>query len=564
MTKLIATLAAIILLTFPLLADTIHVPGDYTTIQAGIDAAVNGDTVLVADGTYTGTGNKNIDFGGRAIVVVSENGPENCVIDCEDDGRGFYFHSGENPFSILSGFKIINGDAANLPLQRGGGIYCESNSDPTIENCIISENSADWGGGGIYCSEVSPAIVNCVISDNSTIGCGGGIHCYGSVVIITNCTISRNSGGYGGGICCDEANSIIENCVISGNSANDGAGIACGTFSSPIIEKCTITDNSSEMSGGGIHCYKFSSPNITLCTINGNSAEGWTGGGGIYTSESSLVIANSTICYNWAEDGGGIYFSASSPTLANCTVSGNFSAGVGGGIDCSPFSNLTMVNAIVEGNTGNGGIHFGYSTDASITYGDFHNNQNGNFSGSPPPGLGVVFGVNANGDSCDAFYNIFEDPLFEDPMNGNFQITWANFPVPDSTKSSCIDAGDPVSPPDPDGTVADMGAYYFDQSGTPVLEPEISLKPNKYSLHPPHPNPFNPMTAISYQLQAAGYVKLAVYDVQGREVERLVDGWTPAGFYQMTFDASQLSSGIYFARLMAGNFDQTRKLLLIK
>lgn len=63
-------------------AATIHVPGDQPTIQAGINAASDGDTVLVADGTYTGKGNKDLDFNGKAITVKSENGPENCIINC--------------------------------------------------------------------------------------------------------------------------------------------------------------------------------------------------------------------------------------------------------------------------------------------------------------------------------------------------------------------------------------------------------------------------------------------------------------------------------------------------
>ena len=77
------------------LSKTIHVPADSATIQAGIDGAAHGDTVLVADGVYKGEGNRNIDFLGKAIVVRSENGPEKTVIDCEGSGRGFYFHSDE-------------------------------------------------------------------------------------------------------------------------------------------------------------------------------------------------------------------------------------------------------------------------------------------------------------------------------------------------------------------------------------------------------------------------------------------------------------------------------------
>jgi hypothetical protein len=86
----------------PAHADTLHVPGEYATIQDAIDASVDGDIVEIADGTYTGAGNKNLDFGGRAITVRSAAGdPTFCIIDCEDDGRGFYFHCDEGPDSIV-------------------------------------------------------------------------------------------------------------------------------------------------------------------------------------------------------------------------------------------------------------------------------------------------------------------------------------------------------------------------------------------------------------------------------------------------------------------------------
>ena len=154
-------------------AATIHVPGDQPTIQAGIDAASGGDTVLVADGTYTGTGNKNLDFNGKAITVQSENGHESCIIDCELEGRAFHFHSGEGEDSVLSGFTLTNG--GDHPWKEdvvAGAILCQDSS-PTITNCSFSGNEA-WNGGAIYNS-----------GDNLT---------------ITNCSFSRNYAAVGGGL----------------------------------------------------------------------------------------------------------------------------------------------------------------------------------------------------------------------------------------------------------------------------------------------------------------------------------------------------------------------------
>jgi len=98
-------------------AATINVPGVYPTIQQGIDAARNGDTVLVADGTYRGIGNKDLDFLGKAITLKSENGPEYTIIDCEGSGRGLLFHSGETSGSVVSGFTIENGSPGGNLVQ---------------------------------------------------------------------------------------------------------------------------------------------------------------------------------------------------------------------------------------------------------------------------------------------------------------------------------------------------------------------------------------------------------------------------------------------------------------
>jgi hypothetical protein len=124
------------------------VPSQYPTIQAAIIASANGDVVIVADGVYTGTGNRDIDFGGKALTVRSEHGPESCVIDCQaswnDRHRGFYFHTNETAAAVLDGFTIQNGWAPyNEPcFYSGGGILCQYNANPTIQNCILRANHA--------------------------------------------------------------------------------------------------------------------------------------------------------------------------------------------------------------------------------------------------------------------------------------------------------------------------------------------------------------------------------------------------------------------------------------
>ena len=104
----------------------------FDAIQEGIDAALDGGTVLVLDGTYTGDGNKNLDFGGKDITVRSESGPDDCTVDCEADGRGFLFHSGETNDAALEGLTITNGYCVNDNLDFA--IWCQHVS-PTITNC---------------------------------------------------------------------------------------------------------------------------------------------------------------------------------------------------------------------------------------------------------------------------------------------------------------------------------------------------------------------------------------------------------------------------------------------
>jgi len=150
--------------------------------------------------------------------------------------------------------------------------------------------------------------------------------------------------------------------------------------------------------------------------------------------------------------------------------------------------------------------------------------------------------------------NIDADPLFVNVSEGDYHL---------SEGSPCIDAGDPTSPLDPDSTRADMGAFYYNQMPQAV-KPDPSISKLEFALYHAYPNPFNPTTVISYELRVSSCVSLTIYDVQGREVVRLIEGWQDVGSHEVTFDASGLTSAVYLYRLDAGEFTAQRKLVYLK
>jgi hypothetical protein len=217
----------------------------YQTIQDGIDAAPDGSIVMVRSGTYTGAENKELDFGGKAIIVRAQQGAPDTTIDCEGAGRGFYFHTGEGNASVVDGFTITGGVET-----VGGGIYCDASS-PTIANCILSANAAD-GGGAITLFLSSARVTNCLLFSNIA-GGGGGIYCHESSPDITHCTLSANSATSdgGGGICCYSSTATITDCILWGNSAASGHEIALTNSDFP----STLTVRYSDVEGGGGGAY---------------------------------------------------------------------------------------------------------------------------------------------------------------------------------------------------------------------------------------------------------------------------------------------------------------------
>lgn len=264
-------------------AATLKVPGEYAKIQAAIDAAAAGDIVLVADGVYTGTGNRDIDLKGKAITLRSANGPAYCTIDCaaseENMHRGFVLHSGESRSAVIEGFTITNA-VANM----GAGILCTHGASPTIRGNVIRGNRVPWdcdGGGGIKCRDgAAPLIEGNIIEDNH---CepgsgGGGIHCYNSGrVEIRRNIIRGNRATSGGGIEIgyNAQGAEIANNLIEDNAAGSGAGVLISTATGE-AQLCnnTIVNNEADYSGGGVRVTGESEATIINCVVWGNRADG--------------------------------------------------------------------------------------------------------------------------------------------------------------------------------------------------------------------------------------------------------------------------------------------------
>jgi len=352
---------------------TIYVPEDFATIQGAIDSADPGDIVEVAPGTYTGDGNRDIDFRGLSITVRSSAGPYSTTIDCsgsEGQGhRGFYFHGAERSDSVLRGFTIVGATVpgSDVPVNYGywisglvnpvgGGIYCEFSS-PSIVDCIIKQCSTELGGG-IGVVSGSPTIMDCVIEDcraggvglAESGGRGAGIALIrGSYATILHSQIKNNSGYYnslGGGIYCWQSNTFFANCEISNNTAQgnvQGGGIYCGgSYAYIEFENCVISGNTAEI-GGGIYAGPSGDSTsvnviITNCTIANNNLSGDLPddltGGGIHSVSSNITITNSIVWYN---NGVPVMLDSpvsSSPVLYSCIQGGYLGQG---NIDSDPL-----------------------------------------------------------------------------------------------------------------------------------------------------------------------------------------------------------------------------------
>jgi hypothetical protein len=256
-------------------AATLHVPADYANIQAGIDAAMTGDTVLVAPGTYTGSGNRDIHLRGRDVCVIGSGGSSETIIDCQNSDRAFYIDEGETNAAVVEGFTIRNGFNNAEHTAAGGGIRVFGAS-PTLRALRVEDcASASWGGG-VHLYDGSPIVEDLVITGCAAWGFGGGLSVWQCTVDLTGLVIFYNSADhFGGGI-------YLRNCitqlaqvtVVANDCAQPGGGIAIyGGYDVKIINSIVAYATA----GGGIYLWGNAAVTVACCDVFENTGENYCG-----------------------------------------------------------------------------------------------------------------------------------------------------------------------------------------------------------------------------------------------------------------------------------------------
>lgn len=508
-----------------IVADSIYVPiGETLTIMPGVTILVTsyykfeirGNAVLNAVGTETDS-IKFLPFtqGDRTLGVDFINASDQSIMEYWyiSDALSSGVHAENSNITIRN--SLIENSRAPSGVEGGGAIELLNGSDALIENNVFRNNESTDYGGAIYSAASSPVIRGNFIENNLA---GYALNCGGGAIAATGLSTP----------------SIIGN-VIRNNTVH-----ATGSFSV------------GHGTGGAILLSGGSNAVVSGNVITGNvvttEPQTTSDGGAFFIGNSDPVISNNLIAGNEAQgnDGGAFYVSTSSPTLVNNTIVNNVAGDFGAAIYMY-ISHPVIINSILYFNQDSAGTEIYYDdgfSSVTASYSDIEGSW---------PGVG----------------NLDVDPMFRDMSGGDYHLQAQM--CGDQNDSPLIDAG---SPDYSDSLLAcewglgtelsDMGAYGGGQMGPTAINTGIET-PSQYFTIGNYPNPFNARTTISYQLPVASHVTLNIYDILGRKVETLINNrHYSAGAHQVSWNASNVSSGTYFYTLETDGYSKTSKMLLIK
>ena len=439
----------------------------YSDLQTALQNAPLGSQVWVAAGTYTPTDEDEREisfvlpdgvevyggFAGSEANLIERDVTANPTvlsgdIGTADDNSDNTAHvvniSDASSSSVLDGFTISDGNADVSELGTdGGGIFGER-SQAILRNLIITNNSGDGFGGGMYSQDSLNQLISVDFVSN-TASSGGALYNNTSNTILTDATFESNSSDDSGGAILNEASSvIIDEAVFTSNTAGaNGGAVFNADDSNSIINDALFESNNAANSGGGAVFNFNSNPVLTNVAFRSNSATAT--GGAIHNlgEDSEAIIANGIFEGNTAEFGGGVYTSSSNNRGINLTFANNVATLNGGAIYTAGDEDTTSTytNTIVWNNTEGEDIEpiFNDGTETII-------NQS-IVEGGYDPGTDII----------DA------DPMFADGAAGNLELT-ADSPAIDVGTSEPVFLETDIAGFDRVvGEGVDLGAYeYFD------------------------------------------------------------------------------------------------------
>lgn len=496
---------------------TINVgPGQtYSTIQSGIDAAANGDTVVVAPGTYY----ENIDFKGKAITVTSSGGATNTIIDggAKPGVATVIFAQGETSTSVLSKFTVRGGGDTIFTGRSDGGIYV-TEASPTIENNIVTANychniDVEFGTATILNNEISGVVqsTQSIGSDESYCTFGSGLHLQGTQnpllpgsTVVGN-TIENNLTGSGINIWAAQNVFISNNTIRNNTSSDPGSAFTSANSGNTVLFQNLIYNNTSTCGGA-------------IAFMNGGGSSG-----------ISILVANNTIVDNLTPAVSG----ATECTSISQVYPAPYSYGASG-------PDAFFINNIISGSTPYPAVNCSwYGAPSESTQPTFQNNILYN-AGGPFFGSHCV-------DVSGKYNNIAADPQFVSPSTGDYHLSITS-PAIDAGQNSVLQtvlamAGKTVSA-DLDGNlriqnattkgcIIDMGVYEY--RGIQSCSTNETLIGS--------PNPSNYGQTVTFTVQLSSSFGVPTGDVQ------FSDGGTVLGTEAIssagvsTFSTSQLSVG---------------------
>jgi hypothetical protein len=596
----------------------------FTKLQDALSAAVSGDQIWVAAGTYypdEGVGLTKGDpllsfhlkngvaiyggFAGTETLLSERNVTDNVTtLSGETNFADHVVQSSSlDNTAVLDGFTITGGFASTGGFAGyiGGRAMCNLNSAPTLTNCSFTGTSAIEHGGGMYNVNSSPILTKCSFSYNTTEGYGGGMYNVNSFPILTNCSFSNNISGFdGGGMYNFNSSPRLANCSFAGNLASEPGGGMSNSGSSPVLINCSFSGNFtySEVEGrkdiaGGIHNINNSITTLINCILWGNNSNqifnketsktsvtysivqgGYTGTGNLNQDPLFVDAAN-----------GDLHLKAGSPAIdkglnsANTTtvdLDGNPRI-VNGIIDMGAFEFTQTEAPLVQVNAGvDQTIYLSYGPSCvTLLAQASEGTAPYKYSWSPS---GVTSSSIKVCPTTTITYTVTVTDASGSTATDNVTINVIDV--------RCGNKGDKVLVCHKEKTLCisrnavDAHLRHGDQLGSCSGSADLnSITDNsdasqlmkEASMHfrvLVAPNPLNTTTKLQYVLPVDGEVSIKVYDVIGREVATVVQSVQKAGVYNTGFNATDLSKGVYYYRALLTTkqkvYTQTGKLMVVK